>query len=91
MQIFNKTGTGYTPRIRIINLVDILLVLLLFLFVTTTFRVDAPTVVKVALPETTTAVQRSSAAPKIEKRLSERIGTILRMDEKRRGTPMPAQ
>ncbi len=34
---------------------DILLVLLLFLFVTTTFRVEAPSAVKLALPEARTA------------------------------------
>ena len=55
MRIFETSRGGYTPKIRIINLVDILLVLLLFLFVTTTFRQDAMSAVKVALPEAKTA------------------------------------
>ncbi len=55
MRIFQTQREGYTPKIRIINLVDILLVLLLFLFVTTTFRVESPSAVKLALPEAKTA------------------------------------
>ncbi len=55
MRIFDVSRAGYTPKIRIINLVDILLVLLLFLFVTTTFRAEAPSAVKLALPEAKTA------------------------------------
>jgi biopolymer transport protein ExbD len=55
MRLFEPTRPGYTPKVRIINLVDILLVLLLFLFVTTTFRVEQPYAVKVALPEAKTA------------------------------------
>ncbi len=55
MRIFETKREAYTPKIRIINLVDILLVLLLFLFVTTTFRVESPSAVKLALPEAKTA------------------------------------
>lgn len=55
MRIFEVSRAGYVPKIRIINLVDILLVLLLFLFATTTFRVDAPAAVKLALPEARSA------------------------------------
>lgn len=55
MRIFENKRTDYVPKIRIINLVDILLVLLLFLFTTTTFRVEAPSAVKLALPEARTA------------------------------------
>ncbi|NQU12283.1 biopolymer transporter ExbD [bacterium] len=43
------------PKIRIINLVDILLVLLMFLFATTTFRSETPSAVKLSLPEAKTA------------------------------------
>lgn len=57
MRLFDVSRTGYTPKIRIINLVDILLVLLLFLFATTTFRMEAPAAVKIALPEAKTAEQ----------------------------------
>lgn len=63
MQIFGKSKSTYTPKIRIINLVDILLVLLLFLFITTTFRAEAPAVVKVALPEARTAEAADEASP----------------------------
>jgi biopolymer transport protein ExbD len=55
MRIFNVSRAGYTPRIRIINLVDILFILLLFFIATTTFRVDQPNAVKVSLPEAKTA------------------------------------
>lgn len=55
MQIFNVSKVGYTPRIRIINLVDILFILLLFFIVTTTFRVDQPNAVKLNLPEAKTS------------------------------------
>ena len=51
MRIFEVSRAGYVPKIRIINLVDILLVLLLFLFATTTFRVDSPAAVRLSLPE----------------------------------------
>jgi hypothetical protein len=39
MRIFDVSRSGYTPRIRIINLVDILFILLLFFIATTTFRI----------------------------------------------------
>jgi biopolymer transport protein ExbD len=55
MRIFDVQRTGYTPRIRIINLVDILMILLLFFIATTTFRVEAPAAVKLKLPEAKTA------------------------------------
>ncbi len=55
MRIFEVSRAGYVPKIRIINLVDILLVLLLFLFATTTFRVDSPSAVKLSLPEAKSA------------------------------------
>ena len=53
MRIFDVSRAGYTPRIRIINLVDILFILLLFFIATTTFRFAAkePTAVKLSLPE----------------------------------------
>lgn len=59
MRIFDVSRAGYTPRIRIINLVDILFVLLLFFIATTTFRFAAkePTAVKLSLPEAKTAEQ----------------------------------
>ncbi len=56
MRIFNVSArTQYVPKIRIINLVDILFVLVLFLIATTTFRADQPNAVKVTLPEAKTA------------------------------------
>ena len=57
MRIFDVSRSGYTPRIRIINLVDILFILLLFFIATTTFRFAAkePTAVKLSLPEAKTA------------------------------------
>jgi biopolymer transport protein ExbD len=57
MRIFDVSRSGYTPRIRIINLVDILFILLLFFIATTTFRiaVKEPTAVKLNLPEAKTA------------------------------------
>jgi len=57
MRIFDVSRTGYTPRIRIINLVDILFVLLLFFIATTTFRIATkePSAVKLSLPEAKTA------------------------------------
>lgn len=56
MRIFDVSArTQYVPKIRIINLVDILFVLVLFLIATTTFRSDQPAAVKVALPEAATA------------------------------------
>jgi biopolymer transport protein ExbD len=55
MRIFETSRAGYTPKIRILNLVDILLILLLFLFVTTTFRAPEQVAVQVTLPEAKTA------------------------------------
>jgi biopolymer transport protein ExbD len=57
MRIFDVSRAGYTPRIRIINLVDILFILLLFFIATTTFRsaMNEPTAVKLSLPEAKTA------------------------------------
>jgi biopolymer transport protein ExbD len=57
MRIFEVSRAAYTPRIRIINLVDILFILLLFFIATTTFRYAArePAAVKLALPEAKTA------------------------------------
>ena len=55
MRIFEVSRTGYVPRVRIINLVDILIILLLFFIATTTFRVEAPSAVRVNLPEAKTA------------------------------------
>ena len=51
MRIFDVSKSSYVPRIRIINLVDILFILLLFFIATTTFRFEAPSAVKLALPE----------------------------------------
>lgn len=57
MRIFDVSRAGYTPRIRIINLVDILFILLLFFIATTTFRIATkePTAVKLNLPEAKTS------------------------------------
>jgi len=56
MRLFDVSArTQYVPKIRIINLVDILFVLVLFLVATTTFRSDSPSAVKLALPEAKTA------------------------------------
>jgi biopolymer transport protein ExbD len=57
MRIFDVSRAGYTPRIRIINLVDILFILLLFFIATTTFRsaMTEPSAVKLSLPEAKTA------------------------------------
>jgi biopolymer transport protein ExbD len=57
MRIFEVSRGNYVPRIRIINLVDILFILLLFFIATTTFRFAAkePTAVKLQLPEAKTA------------------------------------
>src|SRR5258705_12043956 len=57
MRIFDVSRTSYTPRIRIINLVDILFILLLFFIATTTFRIATkePSAVKLSLPEAKTA------------------------------------
>ena len=55
MRLFDVSRTGYTPKIRIINLVDILFILLLFFIATTTFRMEQPNAVKLSLPEAKTA------------------------------------
>jgi len=57
MRIFEPTKTAFVPRIRIINLVDVLFILLIFFIATTTFRVASqqPTAVKLALPEAKSA------------------------------------
>ena len=55
MRIFQVSKAGYVPRIRIINLVDILFILLLFFIATTTFRYESPAAVKLSLPEAKTA------------------------------------
>ena len=57
MRIFDQPRTLFVPRIRIINLVDILFILLIFFVATTTFRIDQPSAVKLALPEAKTAEQ----------------------------------
>jgi biopolymer transport protein ExbD len=57
MRIFEMSQKHRTPSIRMINLVDILLNLLIFFIASTTFRVltNEPTAVKVLLPEAKTA------------------------------------
>ena len=57
MRIFEPTKTPFVPRIRIINLVDVLFILLIFFIATTTFRVASqqPAAVKLALPEAKSA------------------------------------
>jgi biopolymer transport protein ExbD len=57
MRIFETTHRHRTPQIRMINLVDILLNLLIFFIASTTFRVttNAPSAVKLSLPEAKTA------------------------------------
>jgi len=75
MPIFDRPASGYTPKIRIINLVDILLVLLLFLFITTTFRAETPSVVEVELPEAKTA------KPEVEEEKRERARVSIGPDE----------
>lgn len=58
MRIFDVSArTTYVPKIRIINLVDILFVLVLFLVATTTFRSEQPVAVKVTLPDAKTGEQ----------------------------------
>jgi biopolymer transport protein ExbD len=57
MRIFEMSQRHRTPQIRMINLVDILLNLLIFFIASTTFRVasNVPAAVKVSLPEARTA------------------------------------
>jgi len=63
MRIFDSSRTGGVPKLRIINLVDILFILLLFFVVTTTFRIDSPNAVKVALPEAKTGEEHGKERP----------------------------
>ncbi|HUK82834.1 MAG TPA: biopolymer transporter ExbD [Verrucomicrobiae bacterium] len=57
MRIFEMSPKHRTPSIRMINLVDILLNLLIFFIASTTFRVmtNEPTAVKLSLPVAKTA------------------------------------
>ena len=57
MRIFPSPKTPFVPRIRIINLVDVLFILLIFFIATTTFRIASqqPMAVKLALPEAKSA------------------------------------
>ena len=57
MRIFQPSKSSFVPRIRIINLVDVLFILLIFFIATSTFRVASqqPTAVKLALPEAKSA------------------------------------
>ena len=57
MRIFETTKSPFVPRIRIINLVDVLFILLIFFIATTTFRIASqqPTAVKLSLPEAKSA------------------------------------
>lgn len=57
MRIFEPTKSPFVPRIRIINLVDVLFILLIFFIATTTFRVASqqPAGVKLSLPEAKSA------------------------------------
>src|SRR5262245_45922130 len=55
MQIFETSKARRTPNIRMINLVDILLNLLIFFIATTTFRAAMPSAVKLELPEAKTS------------------------------------
>ena len=57
MRIFEPTKSPFVPRIRIINLVDVLFILLIFFIATTTFRIASqqPTAVKLSLPEAKSA------------------------------------
>ena len=84
MRIFDVSKTSYVPRIRIINLVDILFILLLFLVATTTFRVESPTAVKMALPEAKTAEELGKE--KIEQvRISIGPDQVIYLDQQRIG------
>ena len=57
MRLFEMSQRHRTPQIRMINLVDVLLNLLIFFIASTTFRMSQKdqTAVKVALPEARTA------------------------------------
>ena len=53
MRVFPSVKTPFVPRIRIINLVDVLFILLIFFIATSTFRVASqqPSAVKLSLPD----------------------------------------
>lgn len=55
MRIFEVAKQIHQPRIRLVNLVDILFILLIFFLATTTFRNELPTQIKMSLPEAKTA------------------------------------
>jgi biopolymer transport protein ExbD len=55
MRIFEIARTQRAPRIRLVNLVDILFILLIFFIATTTFRSELPAVIRMTLPEARTA------------------------------------
>ena len=57
MRIFETPKSPFVPRIRIINLVDVLFILLIFFIATTTFRVASqqPAGVKLSLAEAKSA------------------------------------
>jgi biopolymer transport protein ExbD len=55
MRIFETAKLRRMPAIRMINLVDILLNLLIFFIATTTFRIASPAAVKLELPAAKTA------------------------------------
>ncbi|HXG48476.1 MAG TPA: biopolymer transporter ExbD, partial [Methylomirabilota bacterium] len=48
-----------TPQVIIVSLIDVLLVVLIFLMVSTTFKQDKPGVLKIALPEARAATPGS--------------------------------
>jgi biopolymer transport protein ExbD len=51
-----------TPQVIIVSLIDVLLVVLIFLMVSTTFKEDKPGALKIALPEAKAAQPGSSDA-----------------------------
>lgn len=55
MRIFELARPQRTPRIRLVNLVDILFILLIFFIATTTFRTEMPATIQLTLPEAKTA------------------------------------
>ena len=63
MRIFEMSQRHRQPQIRMINLVDILLNLLIFFIASTTFRIatNTPTAVKVSLPEARNAEEIGKA------------------------------
>ncbi len=74
MRIFDLSKSSRAPRIRIINLVDILFILLIFFIATTTFRVESPATVRVTLPQARTAEE-------IGRRVVERVLITIGADE----------